>query len=182
MKEQEKDNNAKLIFTLVLSIIILIAVVVAGTYSFYTATINKNNEENNKTIIEAANISFGITDGNLIGENLIPGDTVVKEFQVSNTGNQDTTFSLMWKSVTNTFVNKNDLIITLEEEGTPIIEESDNVIFPETTTTAKIFKSGLHLNIGETKNYKLTITYKNSENLQNEDMGKKISAIIDFGE
>lgn len=179
MKQKETESNAKLIVVLVVSILILVALVVAGTYSFYTVTVLSNNTANNKLTVNTSKIVFEIVDGTLTGDNLIPGDTITKTFQVKNTGTTDINFKLMWKNVVNNFVNKKDLIVTLTEDGTSIISSADNVTLPSTVASA-VLKDNLTIASGATKSYVLTITYENTDEDQTADMGKNISAEIEL--
>lgn len=176
---EKPESNAKIVGTLVLAIVILIAIVATGTYSFYAATVNQSNPDN-KVSKEAAKLDFEIVDGSLTGDNLIPGDTVTKTFSIKNKGNVEGNYSIVWKSVTNNFANKSDLIVTLVEDGTEIIRASDNKTLPATTTTPVTIKDNLTIPAGATKNYTLTITYKNTSNNQMEDMGKTFRAVIDM--
>lgn len=179
---ENKQSNTGLIVTLIVSIIILIAIVTVGTYSFYTTMINQSNTEEHKTNVTSAELDFEIVDGTKTVESggIIPGDTVTKNFSIKNNGNVTGTYKLVWKSVVNNFVNQNDLIVTLSEDGTEIISASDNKTFPASTTNPIVLKDGLSIPKNTTKNYTLTITYKNTENDQFEDMGKTFSAVIDM--
>ena len=177
MKETTKENKS-FIIALVVAIIILIAIVAIGTYSFYTANVNGNGNLNGNSTINTVNLEASLNDGVLTGSNLIPGESVTKTFTVKNTGTGDITFKLVWKSVTNTFINQNDLKITLQENSTMKISESDNKKFPSTTTTETLIKDNLVIKAGETKNYTLTIKYKETSNDQNADMGRTFSGII----
>lgn len=176
-----QEKNTKLIIGLVISIIILIIVISVGTYSFYTATLRTTNDDQNTLQNSTAKIEFVLSDGSLTGDNLIPGDTITKTFQVKNNGTIDGTFKIMWDSVNNTFVNKQDLIVTLADDEGTIIADTDNQVVPDSTTTATILKDNLKIGVGETKNYTLTITYRNTEEDQTADMGKSISATIKLG-
>ncbi len=173
-----QEKNTKLIIGLVISIIILIIVIAVGTYSFYSANINTTNNDQNKLQNSTATLEFVLTDGTLTGDNLIPGDTITKTFQVKNNGTIDGTFKIVWSEVTNNFVNKQDLIVTLSDEEGEIISESDNQVLPDSTTTATLIKDKLNISAGATKNYTLKITYRNTEEDQSSDMGKSLSAKI----
>lgn len=177
---EKSEKNTRLVITLVFSIVILVVLVAIGTYSFYTATIKTNHEENKKTQATTAKLDFEIIDGTLKGSNLIPGDTITKTFQIKNNGTVEGTYAIIWKSAVNNFVNQKDLIVTLTEDGTEIVKSSDLQTFPRTTTTPVTIKDNLKIAPGKTKNYILTITYQNTEQDQSGDMGKSISAVIDM--
>lgn len=181
MKQKEIENNRNLIIILVISIIILISIVAVGTYSFYTTSLNTPNGNKEETKMSTTTIEFGLEDGTVTGDNLIPGDVITKTFQVKNTGSKDVTFKLMWKSVVNNFVNKQDLLVTLEEDGTEIISPSDNQIVPNTTNASTVIKDNLKINSGETKSYILVITYQDTTENQIDDMGKSISGVLELG-
>ena len=182
MKEMEKENNIKLIITLVISIIILITVVVVGTYSYFVQNVNDTRNENkNPSTLNTAEIDFAFETGTLTGGNLIPGDVITKSFTVKNNGTGTIPYNLMWTAVTNNFVNQNDLVVTLEENGIEIISESDNITLPTNITTSTVLKDNLNVAAGSTNEYVLKITYKNTDENQIEDMGKNISATIDLG-
>lgn len=177
---EKQENNTKLIITFAISIVLLILIVAGGTYAFYTNRMETNNQDHNQTNVSTNQLEFQIVDGTLKGNNLIPGDTITKTFEIKNTGNVEGTFSLIWKSVVNNFINKQDLIITLDEDGKNIISESENQVLPDTTTTESIIKNNLKIAPGKTKSYTLTIIYKNTSQDQTADMGKNISAVIDM--
>ena len=178
--EKKEPNKVALIITFSMSIIILITIVVVGTYSLYTSGISQTNKGNENSTVKSAKIEYSLTDGTLSGENLLPGDTVTKTFQVNNTGTVDGIFQILWKSVVNNFVNQDDLIVTLKEDETEIITAEDNITLPTTSTDSTILIDELTIEAGKTKNYTLTITYKDTEENQIDDMGKDFSAVIEL--
>ncbi len=177
--EPQKENNRLLVITLIISIVILIGIVISGTYAFFTSTI-KMPETDFDTQITGAKIEFSLTDkdGVITGENLIPGDKVTKTFQVTNSGSGTITYRLVWDSVINNFVNQDDLIVTLSDGLNEEISEEDNVTLPATTTDDTDLITGLKINSGETKNFTLTITYKETDADQLDDRGKNFSAVL----
>lgn len=179
MKEKETSNKSMIVI-LTLSIFILIGIVVGGTYSFYSARVSKNNPANNNTNVTTSTVNLELTNATVTGTNLIPGDTITSTFKISNKGTQTAIFKLMWNNVTNTFINQKDLIVTLTENGTTIINQNNGITFPPTTASS-VLKDNLTLKVGETKNYTLTITYKNTDQNQSADMGKSLNATIGLG-
>lgn len=178
--KNENKNNTKLIIGLIISIIILIVIVAVGTYAYYTTALNTKNDDQNTIQNSTAKIEFQLTDGTLTGDNLIPGDVITKTFSVTNNGTIDGTFKIVWKSVTNEFINKQDLIVTLSDDTGEIISSSDNQVLPDSTTTSTVLKDNLKIGKGATKNYTLKITYRNTNADQTEDMGKSLSATIEL--
>ena len=182
MTKKESQNNTKLMIVLIVSVLILIAVVAFGTYAFFTGTLTDRNPVDSQSNLKSANIEFSMEDGAITGNNLVPGDAVEKKFTVKNKGTGAISYNILWTSAVNEFVNKNDLIVTLNDGTNDIITESDNVIFPSTTTTSQILKRGLTISAGATKEFTLTITYKNTDADQTADMGKNISAVLGLGD
>ncbi len=182
MTKNESQNNVKLIIILVVSVIILIAIIAFSTYAFFTGSLTNRDPDESNSSLTTANIEFTMGDGTIKGNNLVPGDSIVKKFTVHNKGTGTITYNILWNSAVNNFVNKNDLVITLNDGLNEIISESDNVIFPSTITSSQILKEGLKISAGETKEFTLTITYKNTDQDQSADMGKNISATLGLGD
>lgn len=183
MTKNEPENNVKLIITLVVSIAILIAVVAFGTYAFFVGRLEDNrNVTDPNTNLTTANIEFTMEDGDIVGNNLVPGDSVIKKFTVHNKGTGTISYNILWTSAVNNFVNKSDLVVTLSDGTNDVITESDGIVFPNTLASSQVLKSGLKIAAGETKEFTLTVTYKNTELDQTADMGKNISATLGLGD
>lgn len=179
-QEKNKDNTKKLIVIFAFSVLILIGLVVAGTYAFFSNTVVDRRVDFQTSIKTGKVTEFGLEDGAINGGNLIPGDTLTKSFGLTNRSSGTLNYKLVLKEITNTFVNKQDLIITLTRNGSTLISESDNYVLPNTTTGSVTLKDNLSVNPGETQNFTLTITYRNTNEDQTGDMGKEISATIAF--
>ena len=151
-------------------VIILISATFVGTYAYFTATVSKVNEENKTTTITAKELAnlYLVGDTTINNDNMIPGETSVKNIIITNPNEYDTCTALEIYNVTNTFVNQNDVTVTLYENTTKIGE----VVFPNTGNTATI--ENLNIPGNTTKNYRLEITYKNTDANQNADMGKSL--------
>lgn len=176
---EELGNRQRKTFmaALIVSVIAIIALAVYGTYAFYVLPTLENNESKASTI-DTANLSTEIIEGTITGGNLIPGDTIVKTFQVVNNSSVSVTYGIFMKDITNEFINQDDLVITLKENNVAIIEESSAFQFPATGTADIMIKTNLTVAANTTKNYELTITYKNSTNNQVADMDKTLKATI----
>lgn len=159
------------------ALMILICIIYQGTYSYFSDSPNSsgNNAGIDKSTTEVRDLI--ITDKtDITNSNLIPGESVSNTFTVENPNTQDLCFQLLWTNITNTFTNKSDLIITLQKsDGTIIISESANQVFPSADGT---LATGLKISGNTTDTYTLTITYKNTDQNQIDDMDATFSGTI----
>ena len=159
------------------ALMILICIIYQGTYSYFSESLDSsgNNTGIDESTAEVRDLI--ITDKtDITNSNLIPGESVSNTFTVENPNTQDLCFQLLWTNITNTFTNKNDLIITLQKsDGTIIISESANQAFPSADGT---LATGLKISGNTTDTYILTITYKNTDQNQIDDMDATFSGTI----
>lgn len=165
-------NNKIIIIASVILVLALISLTIAGSYAFYTVNLKQNGDSGISA--STANLKLEFTDGDVISPTyFIPGSSYTKKFTVQNTGNKAVSFKIVIKEVVNNFVNKNDLKIEIKENGNTI---KNNITFPS-STTALSDKITINPN-SSAKNYEVIITYKNTDNPQEGDMGKNISGVI----
>ena len=159
------------------ALMILICIIYQGTYSYFSESLDSsgNNTGIDESTAEVRDLI--ITDKtDITNSNLIPGESVSNTFTVENPNTQDLCFQLLWTNITNTFTNKSDLIITLQKsDGTIIISESANQVFPSADGT---LATGLKISGNTTDTYTLTITYKNTDQNQIDDMDATFSGTI----
>lgn len=165
-------ENKMTIFISIVAVALFIVGVIATSYAYFTATVTKNNAENNNTNVSAANISATFTDGATLNiTNMIPGDSFTKTFTLKNTGNKAIKYKVVIQEVENTFNSKSDIELVLKENGTTI----KSTTFPSTTGA---ISDELTINPNVSKSYTITITYKNTSADQSPDMEKKVSGKI----
>ena len=159
---------------LIVLVVTLISITLAGTYAYFTATVTKTNEVNKETTIRAKELSNLTLTGETIlnNNNMIPGETSTKNISITNTNEFEICTAIEIYNVTNTFVNQNDVTIALFENTTKI----DEVVFPSTGNTATI--ENLSIPANTTKNYRVVLTYKNTDADQSQDMGKTLTGTI----
>ena len=161
--------------SVILSILIILSIV-SLSYAFFTSIIT-GNETASSDVVETGSLSIVYTNGQeLKGESIEPGWSLSKTFTVENTGTVEATYNINWENLTNTFVNKEDLVMSLTStNGGGTLSES------------QIRGSGTHINIiknikidpGIIQEYTLTIEYKNKDYDQSSDMGKSLIGKIE---
>ena len=159
-----------------LIILLLIISIIGLTYSWFSATIT-GNDTAKENVVTTGVLKIVYTNGEEIkGDSIEPGWSETKTFTVENTGTVEAVYNINWKYLTNTFVNKQDLVLTLTSTNS-------GGTLPET----QISNSGTHINIlknitiapGVAQEYTMTITYKNQNYDQSSDMGKELSGKIE---
>ena len=160
----EKKLNRNMYFTLICSLIILIAIAFSGTYSFFVATI-KDTGDDRSTSLQAGSIaSLTITGDSEVPAitDMIPEDRYTRTFTITNSSEFDAkNVTLVWKNVVNEFVNKDDLIIILKNTTTneELIKESSKTPFP--SSDDEVLISGINIGGSSSNDFELTIYYVN---------------------
>lgn len=105
--------------------------------------------------ITSASVSLmyqGTSSAGLV--DISPGETIEKTFIISNYSEDPLTFNLYWTEVENTFVDRNYLFYTLEDET------SGEIISSRYLPSSNVhFAYGITIGVNEEKNYKLSVTY-----------------------
>ena len=163
--------------SIILVILLVLTVTVGLSYAYYVAFVS-NDSNNVKTNITSENlIDIELAgDNNITSSNLIPGESVSTTFTVNNQNNVRVCLSLLWSDVTNTFINKNDLVVSLKDStGTEWISLEDKQIFPSGNDT---LLATLSLRPVHKETYTLTVTYQETMEDQSSDMGKSFKGTI----
>jgi len=156
------------------ALMILFCLIYQGTYSYFVIGLSNEKNPNDKTTIVTANLqNLTLVSTSSNGSNtLIPGESVTSSFEVTNPSSVKMCFDLLWNNVVNTFVNKNDLLVSLKDSKNNSLY---NGVFP---SDASILLSGLSILANASETYTITVTYQNTEENQFADMGSTFSANI----
>ena len=167
-------NKRKLIILSIVAIL-LIVVLTQASYAYFTTPGSTGSEET----ISSGTMALSFSDGPQINAtNLAPGDYIEKTFSVTNTGTLATTYDVYLSEVVNTFVQKSDLVyeLTSNDGG---YNTSSEVVVPN--QEAKIVDT-YSIGVGATHHYTLKITYKLTNQIQNDNMGRGFTAKISINE
>ena len=171
----EKPQKIQFIVAASIALLLLIAGT-ASAFAWFSATVTGNDTAKGD-VVETGSLSIVYTNGQeLKGENVLPGWSLSKTFTVENTGTVEATYNINWENLTNTFVNKGDLVYTLTSTNSG-----------GTLTERQIPDSGEHVSILSsikiapevTQTYTLTVSYKNRDADQSSDMGKSLIGKIE---
>ena len=169
------NNNHIKQLVLVIAILI-IALASFTSYAYFTADVQGNDTAANN-VITTGNMEITYEDGSVIGttNNMIPGDSIEKHFSVTNTGTVDTVYDLYLNNVINTFNAREDLVYELISENGANINQTTCPYL-----NSKIASSTI--GIGQTHNYILKITFKDTGVNQDDNKGKTFSAKVELEE
>ena len=172
--EQKKGSKKPYVIAIILALALIITIT-ATSYAYFVATTSGTGNEN---VITTANMAIEFSDGPQVGlENAIPGQSVTKTFTVRNTGNVATTYDIYLSDLINDFEDKTDLVYTLTSSNGANVSSQTQI----PSTSSKIV-SNQSIGVGETHNYTLVITFKETNDNQDDNKGKTFSTIIKINE
>ena len=152
----------------------LVTVLVLGgvSYAYYSAKIKENNKT--ETVIKSNELNLIFTGTNEItANNMIPGDSFTKTFTVENTSNRAVDYNIYMENITNEF--NEELVYTLEDETGSVIGETP---LPVTNKDKSYLKTTISIEAKTTKTYTLKITFKNTDEPQNDYQGKTFKGTL----
>ncbi len=162
----------KKIVLIIASIFVVVALVAGVTYAFYSANVNRVNES--QTVVKTNKLTLTYTGGQEINvTGIVPGDSFTKTFTVENTSNIAVDYNIYLDDVLNEF--NEDLVYILSDENGIVIEET---VLPITSSDRIYIKSNISIDAGDTRSYTLKITFKQSDNDQNDLQGKLFKATL----
>ena len=174
-------NRKQRIIVSVTGIFIVLLILVGLTYGYFLTRINGNT--NAKSIsVTTANLEIEYNDNNdiITGNKIEPGITLpTKTFTVTNNGDGTVDYNVGLVNVINNFVNTNDLVYSLSCTSSVTNKEcngTDETAFP--TLNSYIVNNSIDKD--EVQTYVITVTYKETNTDQSDDMGKELSAKIDI--
>ncbi|MBQ3021117.1 MAG: hypothetical protein IJD92_02695 [Bacilli bacterium] len=173
------DNVKKRIIISMCAIVMLILTLVGITYAYFLSKIVGNT--NDKSIgITAGRLELTYGDGNntIVVKNLVPGKTIQsKTFTVENTGTSLVeNYDVYLENVVNELEYYEDLTYVLECTTDNGECNGSSGVFPKgdaVIVTNSIDKEVIH-------NYKLTITYNETNTDQSDDMNKVVSCKVNI--
>ena len=170
-----KDN--KILFGICLGIIFMISVTSSYAY-FNTAIINDNVKDQ---IVQTGTLSLRYVDGDEINmQNIKPGSTITKTVYVANTGTLDAKYNLVWQELVNEIIN-DEMVIEAKCTRMDAITESEsgscNSIATKPIKDENI-KKNITIEPSIVHKYDITITFKETNEAQNYNQGKKFSGVL----
>ena len=174
-------KDKKLVFGIALAFIFLASV--GFSYAYFSNAI-VNNEVKDQ-VVTTGTLSLRYVDGaEIIMQNIKPGDTITKTVYVANTGTLDAVYNLVWQELTNEIANDEMLIEGTCTRMNAITEAEDGTceVINGTPISLDIikFKTSIEPNI--IHKYDLTITFKDTNSVQNYNQGKKFSGVLGIEE
>ena len=154
----EKNRKKQIISIVLFSLLLLIFL----SFSYFLiASNNDNNEEltSSSALLELTYTDCSESESNdcaNISKNLEPGESVSKTFRVENTGSMTLGFEIIFKNLTNTFVN-DELVYKILDENEEVILGDRPVPYGSSAGTT-IFSDSVRE--GASKSYKMVVTFK----------------------
>ena len=156
----------------VIASIITVLILSGVSYAYYSAKIKENNKT--ETVLKSNELNLIFTGTKEItANNMIPGDSFTKIFTVENTSNRAVDYNIYLQNITNEF--NEDLVYTLEDTTGSVISETP---LPVTNKDKSYLKTGISIDANTKKTYTLKITFKNTDEPQNDYQGKTFKGTL----
>ena len=164
-----------------IGIVFLFLATVGFSYAYFTASIA--NKDVKDQVVETGTLELTYTDGAEIKMlNIKPGQTITKKVTVKNTGTLDTAYNLVWQELNNTITNDEMVISATCKRLNGEVEEESCEGVDETPIKENIIKKNISIEPGITHEYNVTITFKETNAVQNYNQGKTFSGVLGINE
>ena len=165
-----KEKKITIILGVIITIVLFAAIGI--TYAWFSASV-EGNDEAKTMVVKIAKLELTLNDTNILSiENGLPGASASKTFTVKNTGDVVTEYDIAIVDVSTTFTGS-DLVYTLTSDnggGT-----KTETVLPNTDET---LVAHVVIDKNVTQTYTLTVTFKETYENQNANMGKTYSGKI----
>ena len=171
---KKKGNKRPYVIVIVMALL-LVVTITATSYAYFTANVSGTGQNN---VVTTTSLEIEFTDGPQVAlENATPGSYVEKTFKVENKGSGDTPYDIYMSDLINNFADKTDLVYTLtsSDGGANVVQTQ----IPDVNT--KIVSNQI-IRAGQTHNYVLRITFKETNDNQDDNKGKQFSTVIRINE
>ena len=161
-------KDKKILILSIVGVLMLVSIVVATSYAYFTANVSGNKDTNNVVVTNGV-MALEYKDGDEITlANAVPGNSVTKTFTVKNTGNVSTNYTIYFSELSNKFVDKTDLVYTLTSS-----DGGKSVAQTQVPSTNEAIVSNYAIDAGKTHTYTLTITFLDKD--ENQDDNQNVS-------
>lgn len=166
-------NNKYFKPLVVMVAIAIVLTIFVSSYAYYTASVNS---EANANVITTGNMEVTYEDGSVegIARNMLPGDYIEKKFSVTNTGNVYALYDIYLNDIFNTFDHTDELVCEL------ISDNGANVAQRECPTVNGQFVINVGIDVGQTHNYTLRVTFLAKNHNQDYNQGAKFEFSINL--
>ena len=170
-------KDKKIIILSIVGVLMLVSIVVATSYAYFTANVSGNKDTNNVVVTNGV-MALEYKDGDEITlANAVPGNSVTKTFTVKNTGNVSTNYTIYFSELSNKFVDKTDLVYTLTSS-----DGGKNVAQTQVPSTNAAMVSNYAIDAGKTHTYTLTITFLDKDENQDDNQNVSFSTKVSINE
>ena len=184
--EENKINKSNKIKITVLTFLILLVSVAGISYAYFTIQITGNDTASSMRL-RTANMSLIYNDVQIVsGEYVTPGWSDTKTLTVTNNGNVNVYYSIIWRDLVNEILN-GELVISATCASSVTgntcegISET-SVPLATSETHGVLVDNGIMIEPGETHTYTLTAEFIDTGSNQNYNQNKYFNGTLNIGE
>ena len=179
--EINKSNKIKII---VITALIFLVSIAGISYAYFTIQVVGNDTASSMRL-RTANMSLVYNDVQIVsGEYAEPGWTQTKTLTVTNNGNVDAYYNIIWRDLTNEIIN-GELVIsaTCSSSSGSCSNMSETAVPTSMSESHNIaVKRGISIAPGVTHTYTLTVLFKETGSNQNYNQNKYFNGTLNIAE
>ena len=159
-----------------LILIIIISIVIATIgFSYAYTKLNVTIVSETQTIIRSKKLSLTFNDTKEINvSDMMPGKVVEKTFTVKSDADEELTYNIKWKDITNTY--SEDVVYTLIRDKDVVVEETPMA----KTNPEEYILTNIKIESGKKHEYILKIEYLNTDKAQVLSQNDIFSATVEI--
>ena len=168
------DKKNRLLVEIIIFVVLI--ALIGTSWAYFTKMVSGESKQN---VIQSGSMILSFEDGPLVAKDgMIPGEFILKNFKVKNIGTLDTSYDLFFSELVNTFSDNNDLVYTvISDSGCSKVNETT---VPSESGERLVSKCEIESGVEHT--YTLKVSFKETNDNQNDNMGKTFNTKISVNE
>lgn len=168
-------NNKKRIIIIIMVLLVILALIYFS-YAYIKPRLSILGEKKIQEL-KIQDLSLNFSDGNEINvTNIEPGWSINKTISITNTGTNPVTYDIVWENISNTFIDKSDLVISATCTGLGCISLNEQPL--PISGTNKLIIDNITINKSVNQTYTFTFKFLETSLDQSINLNKALNGKI----
>ena len=183
--DNNKLNRSNKVKIIVIALLVFLVAIAGITYAYFSIQI-VGNDTASSLRLTSADLKLVYTDMQILANGEIePGWSQTKTITVENQGTKTVYYNLIWRELLNEIINDEltiSMTCTSDRSGNTCPSFEKAIPTKTTEATNVRIKNNISIDAGETHTYTVTITFIETNSLQNYNQGKQVRGTLNISE